>query len=164
MREPALHCESALLSASGGGLGFPPLAATPGSSIMNPPPPQHPMDPFYASPFSSPFYRRHTPYMGQPDFRVYELNKRLQQRPEVSQVFEAFSLEKQGEGYLNYLFSSNVCALISAFKRYERPGAKRALRSQHNNVLILKKCVKGQCAYYINYTRKKFFDRDIFDD
>ncbi len=42
-------------------------------------------DPFYASPFSQ-FYRRHTPYMGQPDYRIYELNKRLQQRTEVSEV------------------------------------------------------------------------------
>ena len=39
-------------------------------------------DPFYSSPFSQ-FYRRHTPYMGQPDYRVYELNKRLQQHTEV---------------------------------------------------------------------------------
>lgn len=40
-------------------------------------------DPFYNSPFS-PYFRRHTPYFGQPDYRVYELNKRLQQRSEVS--------------------------------------------------------------------------------
>ena len=40
-------------------------------------------DPFYSSPFSQ-FYRRHTPYMGQPDIRIHELNKRLQQRSEVS--------------------------------------------------------------------------------
>jgi LIM domain-binding protein 1 len=34
--------------------------------------------------FISAFYRRHTPYMGQPDYRIHELNKRLQQRSEVS--------------------------------------------------------------------------------
>lgn len=33
---------------------------------------------------SVPVPRRHTPYFGQPDYRVYELNKRLQQRTEVS--------------------------------------------------------------------------------
>lgn len=31
----------------------------------------------------SALYRRHTPYMGQPDYRIHELNKRLQQRSEV---------------------------------------------------------------------------------
>ncbi|KAF4513908.1 UNVERIFIED_CONTAM: hypothetical protein B566_EDAN017649 [Ephemera danica] len=31
-----------------------------------------------------PVPRRHTPYFGQPDYRVYELNKRLQQRTEVT--------------------------------------------------------------------------------
>jgi hypothetical protein len=47
-------------------------------------------DPFYCSPFGNPYYRslpvprRHTPYFGQPDYRIYELNKRLQQRTEVS--------------------------------------------------------------------------------
>jgi hypothetical protein len=33
---------------------------------------------------SLPVPRRHTPYLGQPDYRIYELNKRLQQRSEVS--------------------------------------------------------------------------------
>lgn len=33
-----------------------------------------------------PVPRRHTPYFGQPDYRIYELNKRLQQRTEVSQT------------------------------------------------------------------------------
>lgn len=40
-------------------------------------------DPFYASPFG-PFYRRHAPYAMQPEYRIYELNKRLQSRTEVS--------------------------------------------------------------------------------
>ncbi|GIY50113.1 hypothetical protein CEXT_348491 [Caerostris extrusa] len=40
-------------------------------------------DPFYASPFSN-YFRRHTPYFGQPDYRIYEMNKRLQQRSEDS--------------------------------------------------------------------------------
>lgn len=41
-------------------------------------------DPFYSCTFPTPFYRRPTPYMGQPDYRIYELNKRLQHRTEVS--------------------------------------------------------------------------------
>ncbi|XP_044912492.1 LIM domain-binding protein 2 isoform X2 [Felis catus] len=41
-----------------------------------------PHDPFYSSPFG-PFYRRHTPYMVQPEYRIYEMNKRLQARTEV---------------------------------------------------------------------------------
>lgn len=40
-------------------------------------------DPFYSSPFG-PFYRRHSPYMVQPEYRIYEMNKRLQTRSEVS--------------------------------------------------------------------------------
>lgn len=40
-------------------------------------------DPFYSSPFG-PFYRRHTSYMVQPEYRIYEMNKRLQVRSEVS--------------------------------------------------------------------------------
>ena len=35
------------------------------------------------TPSMSMLYRRHTPYFGQPDYRVYEINKRLQQRTEV---------------------------------------------------------------------------------
>ncbi|XP_046576585.1 LIM domain-binding protein 2-like isoform X1 [Haliotis rubra] len=51
-------------------------------------------DPFYSSPFST-FYRRPTPYMGQPDYRIYELNKRLQQRTEDSDNlwWDAFATE-----------------------------------------------------------------------
>ncbi|KAL3865290.1 hypothetical protein ACJMK2_006899 [Sinanodonta woodiana] len=53
-------------------------------------------DPFYTSPFS--FYPgrpRHAPYMGQPDFRICELNKRLQQRTEESDNlwWDAFATE-----------------------------------------------------------------------
>lgn len=44
-----------------------------------------PSDPFYSSPFSC-YFRRHTPYFGQPDFRIYEMNKRLQTRTEVSDI------------------------------------------------------------------------------
>ena len=40
---------------------------------------------FLISPFAS-LCRRHTPYMGQPDYRIHELNKRLQQRSEVSLI------------------------------------------------------------------------------
>ncbi|XP_078071341.1 LIM domain-binding protein 2 isoform X9 [Mustelus asterias] len=53
-----------------------------------------PHDPFYSSPFG-PFYRRHTPYVVQPDYRIYELNKRLQTRTEDSDNlwWDAFATE-----------------------------------------------------------------------
>ncbi|GCB73518.1 hypothetical protein scyTo_0002597 [Scyliorhinus torazame] len=53
-----------------------------------------PHDPFYSSPFG-PFYRRHTPYVVQPDYRIYELNKRLQTRAEDSDNlwWDAFATE-----------------------------------------------------------------------
>lgn len=41
-----------------------------------------PRDPFYSSPFG-PFYRRHAPTAAQPQYRIHELNKRLQSRSEV---------------------------------------------------------------------------------
>ncbi|XP_031337518.1 LIM domain-binding protein 2 isoform X4 [Photinus pyralis] len=46
-------------------------------------------------PRSLPVPRRHTPYFGQPDYRVYELNKRLQQRTEESDNlwWDAFATE-----------------------------------------------------------------------
>ncbi|KAI5624864.1 LIM domain-binding protein 2 [Silurus asotus] len=51
-------------------------------------------DPFYASPFG-PFYRRHAPYAVQPEYRIYELNKRLQARTEESDNlwWDAFATE-----------------------------------------------------------------------
>ncbi|XP_013409457.1 LIM domain-binding protein 2 isoform X2 [Lingula anatina] len=51
-------------------------------------------DPFYSSPISA-YYRRHTPYMGQPEYRIYELNKRLQMRTEESENlwWDAFATE-----------------------------------------------------------------------
>ncbi|XP_062856063.1 LIM domain-binding protein 2a isoform X4 [Trichomycterus rosablanca] len=51
-------------------------------------------DPFYASPFG-PFYRRHAPYAMQPEYRIYELNKRLQSRTEESDNlwWDAFATE-----------------------------------------------------------------------
>ncbi|KAJ8983035.1 hypothetical protein NQ317_014332 [Molorchus minor] len=44
---------------------------------------------------SLPVPRRHTPYFGQPDYRIYELNKRLQQRTEVvdNLWWDAFATE-----------------------------------------------------------------------
>ncbi|XP_053314276.1 LIM domain-binding protein 2 isoform X1 [Spea bombifrons] len=53
-----------------------------------------PHDPFYSSPFG-PFYRRHTPYMIQPEYRIYEMNKRLQSRSEDSDNlwWDAFATE-----------------------------------------------------------------------
>ena len=53
-------------------------------------------DPFYSSPFSVFPGRRHAPYMGQPDFRIYELNKRLQQRTEVTTLLNEPRREKTG--------------------------------------------------------------------
>uniref|UniRef100_A0A6P7F787 LIM domain-binding protein 2-like isoform X4 n=1 Tax=Diabrotica virgifera virgifera TaxID=50390 RepID=A0A6P7F787_DIAVI len=59
-------------------------------------------DPFYCPPFGGNYYRslpvprRHTPYFGQPDYRIYELNKRLQQRTEVDSDnlwWDAFATE-----------------------------------------------------------------------
>ncbi|XP_063434044.1 LIM domain-binding protein 2-like isoform X1 [Mytilus edulis] len=52
-------------------------------------PMQHPMDrPDHGM-------ARHTPYMGQPDYRIHELNKRLQQRSEESDIlwWESFATE-----------------------------------------------------------------------
>lgn len=56
-------------------------------------------DPFYSSPFG-PFYRRHSPYMVQPEYRIYEMNKRLQARTEVSSpdAFAARSGSGRGTG------------------------------------------------------------------
>ncbi|XP_016087770.1 LIM domain-binding protein 2a isoform X3 [Sinocyclocheilus grahami] len=53
-----------------------------------------PHDPFYSSPFG-PFYRRHSPYMVQPEYRIYEMNKRLQSRSEESDSlwWDAFATE-----------------------------------------------------------------------
>ncbi|XP_048119547.1 LIM domain-binding protein 2-like isoform X5 [Alosa alosa] len=53
-----------------------------------------PHDPFYSSPFG-PFYRRHAPYMVQPEYRIYEMNKRLQSRAEESDNlwWDAFATE-----------------------------------------------------------------------
>ncbi|XP_002938683.1 LIM domain-binding protein 2 isoform X2 [Xenopus tropicalis] len=53
-----------------------------------------PHDPFYSSPFG-PFYRRHSPYMVQPEYRIYEMNKRLQTRTEDSDNlwWDAFATE-----------------------------------------------------------------------
>ncbi|RVE48367.1 hypothetical protein evm_006928 [Chilo suppressalis] len=55
-----------------------------------PPPPP----PLY-HPIPDPYFRRHAPYFGQPDYRVYELNKRLQQRTEDSDNlwWDAFATE-----------------------------------------------------------------------
>ncbi|GFN80676.1 LIM domain-binding protein 2 [Plakobranchus ocellatus] len=67
--------------------GGPPMMMHGGPGGPMPMPGGGPMpgqDPFYSSPFSTPFYRRPTPYMGQPDYRIYELNKRLQHRTEDS--------------------------------------------------------------------------------
>lgn len=46
-------------------------------------------------PMNPNFFRRHTPYFGQPDYRLYELNKRLQQRTEDSDNlwWDAFATE-----------------------------------------------------------------------
>ena len=48
-------------------------------------------------------FRRHTPYMGQPDYRIYELNKRLQQRTDVS--------------ILRHVFGTSPCFILKQNKR-----------------------------------------------
>ena len=73
----------------------------PGSMPGGPPMPG--MDPFYASPFSS-FHRRPAPFMGTPDYRIYEMNKRLQQRPEV--VSEIIFVCVQKLRFSQYLLSN----------------------------------------------------------
>ena len=83
-----------------------------------------PNDPFYSSPFG-PFYRRHSPYMVQPEYRIYEMNKRLQSRTEVSSA--QYRTLCNGTGFrqrtglprylkvLGCLFSGiNVCVFGSA--------------------------------------------------
>lgn len=59
----------------------------PGIPMHGPGGPPGPMNPA--------FFRRHTPYFGQPDYRLYELNKRLQQRSEESDNlwWDAFATE-----------------------------------------------------------------------
>ncbi|XP_059476012.1 LIM domain-binding protein 2 isoform X3 [Neocloeon triangulifer] len=91
--------------------GPPSFGMPPGSPFGHPPghpmphgPPVHgmmpgqmgpggPMDRMDQGPLPVP--RRHTPYFGQPDYRVYELNKRLQQRTEESDNlwWDAFATE-----------------------------------------------------------------------
>ncbi|XP_044735571.1 LIM domain-binding protein 2 isoform X2 [Chrysoperla carnea] len=62
----------------------------PGHGMMTGPNPVDRMDQG-----SLPVPRRHTPYFGQPDYRIYELNKRLQQRTEESDNlwWDAFATE-----------------------------------------------------------------------
>lgn len=64
-------------------------------------------DPFYSSPFG-PFYRRHSPYMVQPEYRIYEMNKRLQARTEVSRPGRR---KKGGEVEVNEEEESRVLVL-----------------------------------------------------
>ncbi|CAG5036795.1 unnamed protein product [Parnassius apollo] len=54
-----------------------------------------PPPPSLYHPIPDPYFRRHAPYFGQPDYRVYELNKRLQQRTEDSDNlwWDAFATE-----------------------------------------------------------------------
>ncbi|XP_015903495.1 LIM domain-binding protein 2 isoform X2 [Parasteatoda tepidariorum] len=62
---------------------------------QGPPPPPHPMPP-HTMPDGRPLeHGRHTPYFGQPDIRIYEMNKRLQQRTEDSDNlwWDAFATE-----------------------------------------------------------------------
>uniref|UniRef100_A0A4W3IFN2 LIM domain binding 2a n=1 Tax=Callorhinchus milii TaxID=7868 RepID=A0A4W3IFN2_CALMI len=53
------------------------------------------MGPAYPSSFTEPDMGRHTPYVVQPDYRIYELNKRLQTRTEDSDNlwWDAFATE-----------------------------------------------------------------------
>ncbi|GFU48252.1 LIM domain-binding protein 2 [Nephila pilipes] len=67
------------------------------------------MDPFYSSPFSS-YFRRQTPYFGQPDYRIYEMNKRLQQRTDASMKSELKPTALHNYGWLR---TNNVIRLAS---------------------------------------------------
>ncbi|KAL5022353.1 hypothetical protein ScPMuIL_001508 [Solemya velum] len=57
--------------------------------------PRIPSQPMPSPMDREPAMARHTPYMGQPDYRIYELNKRLQQRTEDSDNlwWDAFATE-----------------------------------------------------------------------
>ncbi|XP_069953573.1 LIM domain-binding protein 2-like isoform X7 [Cherax quadricarinatus] len=65
----------------------------PGMPMHGPGGPPGPINPAFFSCFCC--FRRHTPYFGQPDYRLYELNKRLQQRSEESDNlwWDAFATE-----------------------------------------------------------------------
>ncbi|XP_067144013.1 LIM domain-binding protein 2-like isoform X2 [Centruroides vittatus] len=68
----------------------------PGPGVMphGPAMPSHPMP--HTMPDGRPLdHGRHTPYFGQPDYRIYEMNKRLQQRTEESDNlwWDAFATE-----------------------------------------------------------------------
>ncbi|KAL3278670.1 hypothetical protein HHI36_016206 [Cryptolaemus montrouzieri] len=92
---------------NGGSPGLPPLGIMPAKNAcsfdvrMGMASPLLHGDPFMCSPFGNAIYRslpvprRHTPYFGQPDYRIYELNKRLQQRTEESDNlwWDAFATE-----------------------------------------------------------------------
>ncbi|XP_066150558.1 LIM domain-binding protein 2-like isoform X2 [Euwallacea fornicatus] len=87
-----------------GGFGMPPgspFGPGPGHPMSGPMEPGHGMmgrgmgGPIPVEQGSLPVPRRHTPYFGQPDYRIYELNKRLQQRAEDSDNlwWDAFATE-----------------------------------------------------------------------
>ncbi|XP_050497614.1 LIM domain-binding protein 2 isoform X4 [Diabrotica virgifera virgifera] len=88
----------------GPGFGMPPgspFGPGPGHPMSGPMEPAHGMmsrqmgGPIPVEQGSLPVPRRHTPYFGQPDYRIYELNKRLQQRTEDSDNlwWDAFATE-----------------------------------------------------------------------
>ncbi|CAH1104763.1 unnamed protein product [Psylliodes chrysocephalus] len=88
----------------GPGFGMPPgspFGPGPGHPMSGPMEPGHGMmsrqmgGPIPVEQGSLPVPRRHTPYFGQPDYRIYELNKRLQQRTEDSDNlwWDAFATE-----------------------------------------------------------------------
>ncbi|XP_060525657.1 LIM domain-binding protein 2 isoform X1 [Cylas formicarius] len=78
-----------------------PFGPGPGHPMSGPMEPGHGMmtrgmgGPIPVEQGSLPVPRRHTPYFGQPDYRMYELNKRLQQRTEDSDNlwWDAFATE-----------------------------------------------------------------------
>ncbi|XP_048516847.1 LIM domain-binding protein 2 isoform X2 [Dendroctonus ponderosae] len=86
------------------GFGMPPgspFGPGPGHPMSGPMEPAHGMmgrgmgGPMPVEQGSLPVPRRHTPYFGQPDYRIYELNRRLQQRTEESDNlwWDAFATE-----------------------------------------------------------------------
>ncbi|XP_048852379.1 LIM domain-binding protein 2-like isoform X2 [Brienomyrus brachyistius] len=116
-----------------------------------------PHDPFYSSPFG-PFYRRHSPYMVQPEYRIYEMNKRLQSRSEESDNlwWDAFSTEFfEDDATLTLSF-----CLEDGPKRYT---SGRTLIPSHISAL----CFEGGVTdlyYILKHSKESFHNSSITVD
>lgn len=65
----------------------PPSGMPPGHNSI--PPPGN--EPYYPAPYS-PYMRRPSPFHATTDFKIYEFNKRLQQRPEVCALHRRYPI------------------------------------------------------------------------